>query len=168
MFHHAVEIDEGGEKEKNHEPNTAPCVEGEEGKAQIVGHFKDNGLDGKDGTGSTVDHHRLTTEETICDALPGGCEEHFDGAHHAVGGILVDGAEGNRGRDGGEEEEDRHANGLEAEVGHLLAPPGADGLLEVLDDASAAAKLLGGVMADEARSVFVLFGLFLVFAGISS
>jgi len=78
----------------------------------------------------------LTRDQRVEDAAPGSGEKELDSSDVVVGGLGVDGTEGDGRRDDGDEQEEGDGNGLGIEVGHFLAPPGTDCTLEVGDDST--------------------------------
>mmetsp|Transcript_11651 Transcript_11651/g.33096 ORF Transcript_11651/g.33096 Transcript_11651/m.33096 type:complete len:274 (-) Transcript_11651:239-1060(-) len=155
VMHDTVQIDKGGQSQEETQPQSRPGIEGEKGDVHVPRHLVDYGLDGKDGTSSTINHHGHAANNSVENTIPCRGGEHLDGAHVVVRAFGVHSAKGDGRSDGGEEDEDGNADGLEGKVGHLLAPVRADGGAEVLDDASAPRQLLASVVVAVVVAVVV-------------
>ena len=132
----AVETPHRGQDHVHRNPKTDPGIEGEERDAHALGHFEENLRKGQNGTRSTIDHHGLTTNESVDDATPRGGNDHFHGPDPVFRRLAVHRAKGDCRSDAGEEEEERNRNRFLVEVLHLLTPPGSYRRPKVAHDTS--------------------------------
>ena len=97
-------------------------------------------------------YHWLTRDDGVEHTAPGSGHKELDSSDVVVGGLGVDGAEGDGGSDDGNEQEEGNGDGLGVEVSHFLDPVGTDGGLDIVDDSASPSLLHSIVVVSMAAS----------------